>query len=317
MFAAKIRTPPHNSERGVNMDIDYLKDFLLLAEIKNFQVTAEERFLSQPSLTRHIKLLEKAFETNIFDRTTRKIELNEYGWMLLPYAKEIVRLYDEFKNAVSNRQRSADNLLTIGSIPSMMTYNIPDVLEWTNLRYPFLEIHVVEETAAKLIELLKEERCDFAFIRRFKNNNDDPDNELDSFTLTNDVMVALVSNLHPLAKESHLPVSKFETVRLILPKGPMLYTKLLSAFDQAGFQPHIVFVSSRIEDIIDMARRNLGIAFALKSSLRFFSMDGISIYKLDPDFIMDINLVYLKSRKMTPPRAQFLESVNAWISEHS
>jgi DNA-binding transcriptional LysR family regulator len=304
-------------EGSDSMKIRYLRDFLVLAETGNFQTAAEELFFSQPSLTRHIKLLEEDLGVPVFDRTTRKIELNQYGRLLLPYAKEITRLYDELAGSISSRQRSASNLVTIGSVPSMTQYNIPNILEWFKSRNPFTPIRIIEEGSSKLVQLLEEEQCDFAFVRAFRSDAENPGDERVTLPLTSEVMVALISPAHPLAKEKSLAISQFENESLILPKGELLYKKLVSAFIRAGFQPNIAYIGSRPDDAADMVRKGIGIAFMGKASTHSFSKDGITIHELDSDFIMDISLTYLKSRKMNPPCTSFLETVMTWISERS
>lgn len=299
------------------MKISYLRDFIALAEIGNFQMAAEELFISQPSLTRHIKLLEGTLGASVFDRTTRKIELNEYGKLLLPYAKEITRLYSELTNTVSTHKRSASNLVTIGSIPTLSLYNIIDILEWFKLRHPFSSIRIIEESTAKLVQMLEDEYCDFAFLRRFRNSPGNLGDNLATLTLTSDVMVALVSSSHPLANGKQISIAQLENESLLLPKGEMLYNKLMSAFNQAGFQPNAAFISSRVDDVTDMVRKGMGIALMLKASTQSISNDGIVIFELGSDFVMDISLTYLKERKMNTACSAFLESVNLWLSERT
>jgi DNA-binding transcriptional LysR family regulator len=199
----------------------------------------------------------------------------------------------------------------------MTPYNITGILEWFKMRHPFLQIRIIEEGTAKLIQLLEEEQCDFAFVHRFRSNNDDL-RDLLTLTLTSDVIVALISSRHPLAKEKYLSITQFENESVILPKGDLLYNKLVSTFNKAGYQPNTAFIGSRSDDVADMVRKGMGIAFMLKSSAHTISMDGISIHELDSDsdFVIDISMTYLKSKKMNPSCTSFLESVNTWISDH-
>ena len=298
------------------MKINYLKEFITLSEIGNFQLAAEMLFFSQPTLTRHIKLLEEALGVPVFDRTTRKIELNEYGRLLLPYAKEIVRLYDEVNDVVEYRQRSSRSLVTIGSIPSLASYSITKILETYQQQYPQHSIRVVEDGSTALIHLLEKELCDFAFVRRFHSDTAGTDEEFVSLPLCSDRIIVFLSSQHPLAKEKTLSISQFRNENLFLPKGDRLYNKLVSAFSQAGFQPNISFIGSRTEDVVDMVKRGMGIAFTLSSSTRFLPKDGISLHELDQDFSMDINLTYIKDRRMSAPALSFLQSVRMWISAH-
>ena len=296
------------------MEINYFKDFIALSDIGSFQTAADERFTSQPSLSRHIKLLEEGLGASVFNRTTRKVELNDYGRILLPYAKEITRLYDELTKRIIDHQRDARSIVNIGVIPSMARYNVTDLLEWSQICHPFLSIRLIEEGTSKLTKLLEEELCDFAFISKFRNDKDSLGNEYKHITFESDVLVALMSSRHPLASERPISLSQFKNERLILPKPETINSKLISAFSNNGFSPNTIFFSSRIVDAADMVRKGMGIAFVLKSYTESYSQEGITMYELDSDFILDVSMIYLASRRMSPACESFLDSVNKWIN---
>ena len=72
------------------MDIDLLQEFIVLAQSETFLKAADILYISQPTLSRHIKNLEEDLGVALFERTTRSSKLSKYGNMLLPYAKQIV-----------------------------------------------------------------------------------------------------------------------------------------------------------------------------------------------------------------------------------
>ena len=81
------------------MEIEYIKEFVVLAETENYLEAAESLFISQSTLSKHIKIIEKELDVQLFDRTTRKVHLNKYGKMFLKYAKEISHLQYLYKTA--------------------------------------------------------------------------------------------------------------------------------------------------------------------------------------------------------------------------
>ena len=85
------------------MQIDYIKEFIILAEIGNFLEAADHLFMSQSTLSRHIKSLEDDLGTPLFDRTTRKVSLNEYGHLFLPYAREISKIQYNYTTELYNK----------------------------------------------------------------------------------------------------------------------------------------------------------------------------------------------------------------------
>ena len=82
------------------MNIDYLKEFVVLADTGNFSRAADALFLSQSSLSKHIKAMEQELAIPLFRRTTRRLELTEDGMSFLTYARQISRLQYEYETAL-------------------------------------------------------------------------------------------------------------------------------------------------------------------------------------------------------------------------
>ena len=61
------------------MNTEHIKEFVLLASNLNFSKAAEDSFISQSSLSKHIRILEKELGAQLFIRTTRSIMLTEAG----------------------------------------------------------------------------------------------------------------------------------------------------------------------------------------------------------------------------------------------
>ena len=74
------------------MDIEYFREFVILAETKNFWAASERLYIGQSSLSKHIKTLERDLGAPLFERTSRKVELTEFGKLMLPYAQSLGRL---------------------------------------------------------------------------------------------------------------------------------------------------------------------------------------------------------------------------------
>ena len=89
--------PPIKKPKGwKSLKIQSLREFLTLSEVKNFNSAAERLFLSQPTISRHIKELEDELGVTLFSRSTRRVELTEYGKYFIPYAQRIVSAENEY-----------------------------------------------------------------------------------------------------------------------------------------------------------------------------------------------------------------------------
>ena len=57
------------------MNTENLKEFIVLAETKNFWEASERLYMNQSTLSKHIKNLESELGISLFTRTTRRVEL--------------------------------------------------------------------------------------------------------------------------------------------------------------------------------------------------------------------------------------------------
>ena len=84
------------------MKTKYINEFIVLARTGKYSLAAEELYISQPSLTRHIQELELEAGTPLFNRTAKGVELNEAGRIFLEFAEQHEHLYLEYAEKMSN-----------------------------------------------------------------------------------------------------------------------------------------------------------------------------------------------------------------------
>ena len=78
------------------METDLLRTFVLASEELNFTRAAKRLHLSQPSLSRRIRDLEKILGGRLFERGPRKVEITPFGAQQLPSAIALLSQVDGF-----------------------------------------------------------------------------------------------------------------------------------------------------------------------------------------------------------------------------
>lgn len=76
------------------MDIEFLREFVMLSKCLNYSAAAEQLHISQPVLTRHILRLETEFGIRLLDRNTKSVALTEAGMVFL---ERIIPLLDDYE----------------------------------------------------------------------------------------------------------------------------------------------------------------------------------------------------------------------------
>lgn len=287
----------------MSMEIRYLRDFLVVAETQNFLEAAAILYCSQATLTKHIQRLELDLGFTLFDRTTRKVSINKNGEMLLPYAREITELYERLTAQVKESKNDSDQTLTIGSIPALAQYNITELLVSFKKTNPQATINVIQAGSEELIELVRQRKCDLAFIRTYGELSP----EFSYLPIAVDELVAFLPNHHPLAKEALIPLGKLSRENFVLlPENTMLYRLSVQLCRESGFEPNVVFTDHRLENLLEMVLNGMGVAILMRKLAEYMAQPKVSVVGIEPTVSTRLDLCYLKSVELSPVARQFV-----------
>lgn len=109
------------------MNLKQLESFALIIESRSFSQAAKKLFLTQPTISSHISLLEKELNTQLLIRTTKDVHPTDDGKKLYTYAKQILNLQNTVFQEFNVRSEES-NLLTLGASTIPEQYILPDVL---------------------------------------------------------------------------------------------------------------------------------------------------------------------------------------------
>lgn len=292
------------------MDLNYIREFVVLANTCNYMEAAEQLFISQSALSRHIKNLEEELGVSLFDRSTRSVTLNAFGMLFLPYARQMAALHHEYATALGNALNAEHGNIRIGSIPMMSHYGITDVMVRFRKENPRFTLDVIEGDSNQLTKMLRSNQCSLAFIREW----DDLDNEFNKVRFTTDNLGAFLPKSHPLAREKvlHLDQLKGEPL-ILLGKDTFMYSLCMQSCKNAGFVPNVVFTGYRAENIVDLVCKGMGIALLTKKPTRPLMNDALVVLDIEPHIVTPISLAYSKTHPLDVGSKHFLELVRTFV----
>lgn len=292
------------------MNLDYVREFITLTETKNFAETAERVFSSQSTISKHLKQLEKELGTALFSRTSRRVEINDYGRLFLPYAKSLLKTQYEYQTAFYNKLENISGILKLGSIPAMAQYNITDIIMQFKNQNKNFSVDVIETESADLKFLLRKEDCELAFIR----DTGDADEDLTKIPYFKDHMAAVLPVHHPLAGQASINLSELSSENFIfLKENTFVYNLCMDLCREAGFTPHIFFSGHRIENITDFVAKNMGVSLLMKQQTQFFSAIPVSVVEISPTRFNQIYLAGLKNRPLSPAAKHFIHCMETTV----
>ena len=177
------------------LDAHQLNVFIVAAETLNFTETAKRLHMTQPSISQHIKAIEKNFGCKLFARNGRHLELTDAGNTLLPLAREMVNQSILIQETMESLKGEVYGHLLVGCSTTPGKYVLPHLLARFHEQYPQVSIScdvtnqeiALERLCSGSVHIIltskNQEECKDARIRHFI---DDP-------------VVMIVPSSHPWA----------------------------------------------------------------------------------------------------------------------
>ncbi|WP_318503476.1 LysR family transcriptional regulator [Bacillus sp. T3] len=187
------------------MYYDALRTFVTLAEVKNFTKTAEILLMSQPSVSLHIKNLEKEFQTILFQRSNKSLKITPIGELLYERAKQMITIYEQTKQDILEHHTTLKGKLKIGASFTIGEYILPPFLIELQKDHPELELEVVIGNTEEVVQFVRMYQVDIGLIEGQTN-----DKEVSVHPFMQDELFVVASPQHPLAKNNEVSIANLQ-----------------------------------------------------------------------------------------------------------
>ncbi|MEG1311958.1 MAG: LysR family transcriptional regulator [Romboutsia sp.] len=146
--------------------LEELKTFISVVEHKNFTKAGEYLNLSQPSVSTHIKNLEKFFKVTLINRSVKQktIFITESGYTLYKRSKEVINLLATTYMEVHNTSNSIKGNLKIGASLTIGEYILPKFVGIFSEKYPDIDVEIFINNTSTICSHLKDLTIDIGLI---------------------------------------------------------------------------------------------------------------------------------------------------------
>jgi LysR family transcriptional regulator, transcriptional activator of the cysJI operon len=194
------------------MTFDFrLQVFHTVAKRLNFTRAAEELFISQPAVTRHIQELEQQFKVKLFERNGTRIRLTDAGGRLLQHTDELFAIYRNIEFDMSSLTQRQSGRLYLGGSMTTAPYVIPPILARFHGRYPDVEVSLITGNTQQIEQALGQQEIDLGIVEGHSRHSSI------SYTEFMKDEIVLVSNpAHPLAKKASIRPEDLTRIPLLL-----------------------------------------------------------------------------------------------------
>jgi len=289
------------------VETQYLHEFVILAELCNYQEAAETLHVSQSALSKHIQKLEDELGVALFDRSSRTVALSKYGESFLSYVRQMDALRERALEQLEIIRASDDRHLVVAWPPALERYGLVELLTQFRRLVPDCEIDQI--FSVDPVGALRAGRCDFAFAQADISHAKD----IAGVLYQEDYPVAVLPEHHPLASAAIIRMEQLKTERFILHNRAEESTTvpeatLIPLCTTAGFEPTITMSTGFSSTIVSLVSQGLGISVMQRSQVPE-DAGHVALVRIDTALSTDIQLFWLKSSRPTAAKTAFLQFV--------
>ncbi|EJO9867613.1 TPA: LysR family transcriptional regulator [Vibrio vulnificus] len=144
------------------LDLNWLKTFITLAEVKHFGKTANELHMTQPNVSLHIKQLEQTTKAKLIERNP--VQLTPAGRRLLKSAKLMLNELQICQSDLNAINELTQGTLSIAASDIVSRLLLIEPFQRFKNDYPGIDLALFNTTSSQAVELVKSARADIGFV---------------------------------------------------------------------------------------------------------------------------------------------------------
>ena len=248
---------------GMRVTLRQLATFEAVARLRSFTRAAEELHVTQPTVSKQIRLLNEEIGLPLLEQIGKQVFLTQAGEELYLTCGDWLQTWGRFEQSIANLQGLKQGRLKIASVTTTK-YFMPRVLGPFCSKYPGIDI---------VMEVVNRDRL----LERLSRNEDDlyvmgvpPEGwDIESEPLVENELVVVAAADHPLAGRPHIPITELANLPfLVREHGSGTRITMERVFREQG-TPFVVKMELGSNEAIKQAvAGGLGLAVLSRSTLR-------------------------------------------------
>lgn len=282
-----------------------LEVFRAVAETRSFTRASHMLFISQSTVSEHIRELEETLKVRLFERNRRTVALTAAGERLLEYAQRVFATLEEAESAAQSMLDPYSGHFAFGCASTTLLYQLPPVLAEYASRYPHVELTINSGTIQEVAAQMWSGALDLALLVLPIASA-----EFKKVVLLEEPFVVVVPSHHKLASPKRFEIASLAEERFVLHRKDQNTRKLIDRFFfKHKITPKVAIELAETEAIKEMVARGLGVSVLPASAFpRWRRAAGVKTFPIhDLELRRTLALVYLRGKVLRPPVQAMIE----------
>ena len=294
---------PQTPARPESVTLRQLRAFVAVAQEQSITRAAQRLHLTASALSMLVSSLEAELAVRLFERTTRRVVLTEEGQALLPSVQMVFKDLDQAFDGLRQLSARRRGRFAVATSPLLAATLLPQLLSSFRLRFPGIEVDLLDLPVDGIAQAVREGRADFGVCTA-----DQEVTGLLTTTLYQDrLMLACLAD-HPLAGRKEVRWSELAGEPMaLLRHGIGLRTLVERGFAEAGEPLVPAFQVAHVSTAVGLVEAGLAVAILPSYALsRTRSPSVVAVPLTAPVMQRDIVALTDSQRELTGPCEAFL-----------
>jgi len=244
------------------LDVE-LRQLIILREIAkhmSFSMASDTLYLSQSTISAHIKNLEKTIGLKLLDRNKARIAPTQEGEIVLRYAEHIISLLEEMEDYLSQYRVGLRGLLTLELAPTVYGFVMPDIIYNFTKQFPNIQVRAITNISPIITQNVISGKTQIGFIKMptaYCNIHG-----LNSLLIEKDRSVAVAHENHHLLKKKQITMADIAQEQLLFYGYNTSYaTQVQAVYEEMGLDFSISMTFDNLDALRTILELGSGISF--------------------------------------------------------
>ena len=283
------------------MELRELKSFVTAAKFRSISKAATDLGLGQPTVTTHIKKLEKELNMVLFDRVTRPIRLTLSGQTIFDLSQPLLDGLDSL--AVRTSEAEERGPVTVASTPDIIPHTLLRVVKVFNSLYPNVYLRIQSATRSEVIGMVRTGEVDAGVIQHPDRGDD---LHFEPLFLYERVLIAPKG--HELLST---PMTSLDAIAkyplLLMARGTYTRYILEQQLQKRGLQYEVIMELDSMDMIKKFVTIGMGVSVGPRLAIEEEDLDHLGMVSLANFLPVDqAGLITLPGKTLSTPAGQFI-----------
>mgnify|MGYP002709710144 FL=1 len=291
------------------MEFKQLEAFVAVVDYGSFSEAARKLYLTQPTISAHVRSLEEELHTRLILRTTKKTTITTRGYQLYDSA---VRMLEIRNNLLENFTGVQKHMIDLAASTIPSSYLLPEILAAFGKTHPDIYFHSIQADSAESINRVLDGTVDLALVGQ---NTRDETCVFLPFCQDKLVIATPITNHYLSLQNKTVSFEDFIKDPIIIrEKGSGTKKEMDLFLERIGITPSDLNVIARMNDLEGIKKsivNGLGISIlSARSAIDLQKTKQILLFPLEESaHKRTFYIVYSKNRILKPHVRQFIQFV--------